>query len=220
MFRCWIQFLILIRLLGFPGGASGKESTCQCMRHKRCRFDPWVGEDPLEKEMVPHSSTLAWEILWMEEPGGLQSMGSQKVGHGWVTEHTRLLEENLVCHKMPVMSKGAGPRRWSSFPASLRPHLTHWTVLPPACCRGEASWIQKPICKFVLKFESALRVSYHLRYSINLKKHWFTYYWLPWVLIVAHGICHLHCGRQDLFSCGRAEFLAVKCELLAEVCEI
>ena len=74
--------MILIRLLGFPGGASGKESTCQCMRHKRCRFDPWVGEDPLEKEMAPHSSTLAWEILWMEEPGGLQSMGSQKVGHG------------------------------------------------------------------------------------------------------------------------------------------
>ena len=35
-------------------------------------------EDPLEKEMAPHSSTLAWEIPWTEEPGGLQSMGSQK----------------------------------------------------------------------------------------------------------------------------------------------
>ena len=30
--------------LGFPGGASGKESACQCRRHKRCRFDPWVGK--------------------------------------------------------------------------------------------------------------------------------------------------------------------------------
>ena len=38
-------------------------------------------EDPLEKEMAPHSSTLAWRIPWMEEPGGLQSMGSQRVGH-------------------------------------------------------------------------------------------------------------------------------------------
>ena len=38
-------------------------------------------EDPLEKEMAPHSSTLAWKILWMEEPGRLQSMGSQRVGH-------------------------------------------------------------------------------------------------------------------------------------------
>jgi len=38
-------------------------------------------EDPLEKEMATHSSTLAWKIPWMEEPGRLQSMGSQKVGH-------------------------------------------------------------------------------------------------------------------------------------------
>ena len=38
-------------------------------------------EDSLEKEMATHSSTLAWRIPWMEEPSGLQSMGSQRVGH-------------------------------------------------------------------------------------------------------------------------------------------
>ena len=38
-------------------------------------------EDPLDKEMATHSSTLAWKIQWTEEPGGLQSMGSQRVGH-------------------------------------------------------------------------------------------------------------------------------------------
>ena len=38
-------------------------------------------EDPLEKEMATHSSTLAWRIPWREEPGRLQSMGSQRVGH-------------------------------------------------------------------------------------------------------------------------------------------
>ena len=38
-------------------------------------------EDPLEKEMAIHSSILAWEIPWTEEPGGLQSMGSQRIGH-------------------------------------------------------------------------------------------------------------------------------------------
>jgi len=38
-------------------------------------------EDPLEKEMATHSSTVAWKILWTEEPGRLQSMGSQRVGH-------------------------------------------------------------------------------------------------------------------------------------------
>ena len=47
--------------------------------------DTWVQslgqEDPLEKEMATHSSILAWRIPWMEEPGGLQSMGSQRVGH-------------------------------------------------------------------------------------------------------------------------------------------
>ena len=39
------------------------------------------GEDPLEKEMAIHSSTIAWKIPWAEEPGRLQSMGSQRVGH-------------------------------------------------------------------------------------------------------------------------------------------
>ena len=38
-------------------------------------------EDPLEKEMATHSSTLAWKIPWTEEPGRLQSMRSQRVGH-------------------------------------------------------------------------------------------------------------------------------------------
>ena len=39
-------------------------------------------EGPLEKEMAPHSSTLPWKIPWTEEPGKLQSMGSQRLGHG------------------------------------------------------------------------------------------------------------------------------------------
>ena len=39
-------------------------------------------EDPLERGMATHSSILAWRIPWTEKPGGLQSMGSQRVGHG------------------------------------------------------------------------------------------------------------------------------------------
>ena len=42
-------------------------------------------EDSLEEEMAAHPSILAWRIPWTEEPGGLQSMGSQRVGHDWVT---------------------------------------------------------------------------------------------------------------------------------------
>ena len=49
------------------------------MRETWVRFLGW--EDPLEKEMAIHYSTLAWEIPWMEEPDRLQSMGSQSVGH-------------------------------------------------------------------------------------------------------------------------------------------
>ena len=48
--------------------------------NKRCRFNPWVGEDPLEEDMATHSSFLAWRIPWTEEPGRLQSIGLQRVG--------------------------------------------------------------------------------------------------------------------------------------------
>ena len=44
------------------------------------RVRPPSREDPLEEGMATHSSILAWEILWTEEPGGLQSMGSQRLG--------------------------------------------------------------------------------------------------------------------------------------------
>ena len=46
-------------------------------------------EDPLEEGMATCSSILVWRTPWTEEPGGPQSMGSQRVGHSWVTEHTR-----------------------------------------------------------------------------------------------------------------------------------
>ena len=49
------------------------------VRETRVQSLGW--EDPLEKEMATHSSTLAWKIPWREEPGGLQSMGSQRVRH-------------------------------------------------------------------------------------------------------------------------------------------
>ena len=53
------------------------------MQETQARSLGW--EDPLEKETATHSSTLAWRIPWTEEPGGLQSTGSQRVGHDWVT---------------------------------------------------------------------------------------------------------------------------------------
>ena len=65
-------------LLGLPRWLSGKESTCQC---RRCSQETWIQslgrQDPLEKGMATHPSILAWRIIWTEEPGGLQSMGSE-----------------------------------------------------------------------------------------------------------------------------------------------
>ena len=58
-----------------------EDLLCQCRRHERLGFDPWVWEDPLEESMATHSSILAWRILWTEQPGGLQSMGSQRLRH-------------------------------------------------------------------------------------------------------------------------------------------
>ena len=57
----------------------------QMVKHLPTMWETWAAslgwEDPLEKEMAMHSSTLAWKISWVEEPGRLQSMGSQIVGH-------------------------------------------------------------------------------------------------------------------------------------------
>ena len=53
-------------------------------------------EDPLEKEMAIHSSTIAWKILRTKEPGRLQSTGSQRVGHDWATSHSLSLQSVVV----------------------------------------------------------------------------------------------------------------------------
>ena len=105
---------------------------------------PW-----LEKAMAPQSSTLAWKIPWTEEPGGLQSMGSLRVGHDWVT----LLSLFTFMHWrrkwqptpvfLPGESQGQGNlvgcclwgRRvghdWSNLAAAVadRPWLSSWKTL-------------------------------------------------------------------------------------------
>ena len=63
--------------MGFPGGSDCKESTCN--EGDRCSFPGW--EDLLEKGVVTYSSILPWRTPWTEEPGGPQSMGSQKIDH-------------------------------------------------------------------------------------------------------------------------------------------
>ena len=73
-------YLILNKLTDFPRGSDGKASAYDA--GDLGSIPGWRRSlDPLEKEMTTHSSTPAWKIPWTEEPGGLQSMGSQRVGH-------------------------------------------------------------------------------------------------------------------------------------------
>ena len=69
-------------------------------------------EDPLEKEMAINSRTIPWKIPWTEEPGRLQSMGSQRVGHDWVTS----LYTSWCLHL-----KGKSI-------SSLQPHISHFWI--------------------------------------------------------------------------------------------
>ena len=70
------NYFVKLTAWGFPGGSDGKEYAM---------WDTQVQslgqEDPLEKGMATHSSFLSWRIPWTEEPGGLQSMASQRAGH-------------------------------------------------------------------------------------------------------------------------------------------
>ena len=82
------------------------------------------GEDPLEKEMATHSSTLAWKIPRMEERGRLQSMGSQRVGHNWATS----LSLSYQPYFLPILTQeelSYFMSKVASLPWYLHPSL-HW----------------------------------------------------------------------------------------------
>ena len=74
--------------------------VAQAVKRLSSMQETWVRslgrEDPLEKEMAIHSITIAWKIPWTEEPGRLQSMGSQRVGHDWATSLTPMLVRSCL----------------------------------------------------------------------------------------------------------------------------
>ena len=72
--------------LGFPGGTSGKESTCQYRRHKRPRFDPWVRKIPWRRKWQPTPVFLLGKSHGQRSL--VQALGLQRAGHDWASEHT------------------------------------------------------------------------------------------------------------------------------------
>ena len=87
------------------GGASGKELTCQCWRHKH-GFSPRVGKIPWRRGMWTHFSILAQRTPWTEEPGELQSIVSQRVRHDW---------SDLAHMHAPCEGTRVAPLKWLKF---------------------------------------------------------------------------------------------------------
>ena len=77
-------------------------------------FGDLSGRGPGEKAMAPHSSTLAWKIPWMEEPGKLQSMGSLTVGHDWATSLSLFMHWRRKWQPTPVFLPGES-QGWGSL---------------------------------------------------------------------------------------------------------
>ena len=74
-----------------PGGASGEELACQCRRHERCGFHPWIRKILCRRAWQPTPVFLSGGSPWTEDPGGLPSLGSHRVGCKW---------NNLECTHM------------------------------------------------------------------------------------------------------------------------
>ena len=75
-----------------------------CLQCRGPRFDPWVGKISWRREWLPTLGIVAWEIPWTEEPGWLQSVGSQRVGHEWMTNTVAVRgssnpDVHLLCQK-------------------------------------------------------------------------------------------------------------------------
>ena len=100
------------------------------MWETRVRSLGW--DDPLEKEMAIHSSTIAWKIPWTEEPGRLHSMGSQRVGHNWATE-LNWTDVNVLCI-YPKLCLQVGSASW------LRTYLTNQYVIFRYCSPNLCKW--------------------------------------------------------------------------------
>ena len=132
---------------GFPCGSVVKNSL-QCQRR---RFNPWVGEDALEKEMSTHSSILAWKIPWTEEPGGLQSVRSQRVRHDW---------SDLACPECGIQHWFWGSLRGNNFTSSA--------VAPERAVSNDGVFVSfQPLLVKLLSFALAGLVSHFFQKTLS-----------------------------------------------------
>ena len=117
-----------------------------------------------EKAMAPHSSTLAWKITWMEEPGGLRSMGWLRVGHDWATSlslftfHFHALEKGMATHSSIFAWRIPGTGEPSGLPSMGSHRVGHdWSDLAAVAGAGslwELHWINYCL-KFLVSYLSS-----------------------------------------------------------------
>ena len=88
--------------MGFPSGTSDKESAYQYVRQKRLRFSPWLGKIPWRRKRQSTPVFLPEKFYGQEEPGGLQSMGSQTVRHDLATENTSKQKNESTWYNNPA----------------------------------------------------------------------------------------------------------------------
>ena len=158
-----------------------KVFTFWSFTEKACQFNPQFRRFSIgkpEKAMVPHSSTLAWQIPWMEEPGRLQSMGSLGVRHDWSNLADSLspsmtLTLSFKCVSHFAVSDATHPCcccLFSRYPCqTLRPHgLQHTGILCPSLsprvCANScplSQWCHPTISSSVVPFSSRLQFSQH-----------------------------------------------------------
>ena len=90
----------------------------------------WDREDPLKKRMVTYSSILSWGIPWTEEPGRLQSMGSQSVGHNWATNTHNICEVKVAQSYLTLCNPMDCSLSASYVLGILQARILEWIAMP------------------------------------------------------------------------------------------
>ena len=107
----------------------------QMVKNLPSLWETWVRslgwEDSLEEGMETHSNILAWRIPWTEEPGGLQSVASQRVGHDWMTKHTA----QHPGHSMGLFI-GIICQSWSTWHSLYQAVSQIWV-----CTKAKSTWL-------------------------------------------------------------------------------
>ena len=130
---------------GLPWWLNGKESTCQC---RRLGFNPWVGKIPWRGKWQPTLIILAWEIPWTEEPGGLQSIGSQRVRHDLATKQQLPLQREEKDMTEPLSWADRRPELWYFRSITHIFEFTRNATALPPCQHLD----QSEICRLIINF--------------------------------------------------------------------